>query len=61
MSLQKSDTNAKTGATDNEPIDQMTALGLTNNEDLSLRVSMYSIVLQIHSDTVRIWFRVIIL
>ena len=54
MLLQKTDAGATTGGnTENEIAEQMTALGLTNEEDLSLRVSMYSVVLQIHTDMVR--------
>lgn len=54
MLLQKTDTGAMAGNVENEIAEQMTALGLTNEEDLSLRVSMYSVVLQIHTDTVRV-------
>ena len=52
--LQKTNTGATTDNTENEIAEQMTALGLTNEEDLSLRVSMYSVVLQIHTDMVRV-------
>lgn len=51
--LQKTDATATAANAENELMDQMTALGLTNEQDLSLRVSMYSVVLQIHSDIVR--------
>ena len=54
MLLQKTDAGATTsGNTENEIAEQMAALGLTNEEDLSLRVSMYSVVLQIYTDLVR--------
>ena len=51
--LQKTDATATAANAENELMDQMTALGLTNEQDLSLRVSVYSVVLQIHSDIVR--------
>ena len=53
MFLQKTDATATAANAENELMDQMAALGLTNEQDLSLRVSMYSVVLQIHSDIVR--------
>ena len=53
MFLQKTDATVTAANAENELMDQMTALGLTNEQDLSLRVSMYSVVLQIHSDIVR--------
>ena len=47
--LQKTDVSA---TTENEPTDQTTTVGLANEEDLTLRVSMYSVVLQVHTDMV---------
>lgn len=50
--LQKTDTSVDSSNIENEVTDQATTMGLTNEEDLTLRVSMYSVVLQIHTDTV---------